>query len=68
MEKSQWDLKQFRLQKKKFSRLDDFAQKHKGTLTALLREYADSDRRKKKVRATSYFFFSFVTVHQAFIS
>ncbi|KAG7516997.1 hypothetical protein JOB18_046441 [Solea senegalensis] len=48
MEKSQWDLKQIRFQQKKISRLDDFVDTYKVTLKALLREYADSKRRKKK--------------------
>ncbi|XP_059190873.1 uncharacterized protein LOC131973047 [Centropristis striata] len=49
MEKSQWDLKQIRFQRKKMARLDDFVDAFKVTLKALLREYADSKRRKKKV-------------------
>ena len=51
MEKSQWDLKQIRFQRKKMTRLDDFVDTYKVTLKALLREYADSQRRKKKVRS-----------------
>ncbi|KAE8291902.1 hypothetical protein D5F01_LYC09263 [Larimichthys crocea] len=48
MEKSQWDLKQIRFQRKNMTRLDDFVDTYKVTLKALLREYADSQRRKKK--------------------
>lgn len=49
MEKSQWDLKLVRFEGKKMSRLDDFVTKYKSTQKALLREYADSKRIRKKV-------------------
>ncbi|CAL8406685.1 unnamed protein product [Arctogadus glacialis] len=48
MEKSQWDLKKVRLMSRRFSRMDDFVSIYKGSMDALLREYADSLKRKKK--------------------
>ena len=52
MEKSQWDLKQIHFQRKKMTRLDDFVDTYKVTFKALLREYANSQRKKKKVRSS----------------
>ncbi|XP_056266036.1 uncharacterized protein LOC130190575 isoform X2 [Pseudoliparis swirei] len=48
MEKSQWDLKKIRFQRRRLTRLDDFVHTSKTTLKALLREYSDSLKRKKK--------------------
>ncbi|XP_034058258.1 uncharacterized protein LOC117537216 [Gymnodraco acuticeps] len=48
MEKSQWDLKKIRFQRRRLTRLDDFVHTYKVTLSALLREYGDSLRRGKK--------------------
>ncbi|KAI4824300.1 hypothetical protein KUCAC02_012823 [Chaenocephalus aceratus] len=48
MEKSQWDLKKIRFQRRRLTRLDDFVHTYKVTLSALLREYGDSLKRGKK--------------------
>ncbi|XP_073705879.1 uncharacterized protein [Garra rufa] len=48
MEKSQWDLKQIRLQRKRFSRLDDFVRIYQKMHDALLLEYGDMERCRKK--------------------
>ncbi|XP_034071055.1 uncharacterized protein LOC117545407 [Gymnodraco acuticeps] len=48
MEKSKWDLKKIRFQRRRLTRLDDFVHTYKVTLSALLREYGDSLRRGKK--------------------
>ncbi|XP_034449678.1 uncharacterized protein LOC117766380 [Hippoglossus hippoglossus] len=48
MEKSQWDLKKIRFQRRRLTRLDDVVYTYKITLNALLREYSDSMKRKKK--------------------
>lgn len=55
MEKSQWDLKKIRFQRKRLTRLDDFAQTYKVMHNALLREYQDSLKRKNKVRYLTTF-------------
>ncbi|KAK0132619.1 hypothetical protein N1851_032487 [Merluccius polli] len=44
MEKSQWDLKRVRFQRRSFTRLDDFVHAYRSTHNALLREYKDSLR------------------------
>ena len=56
MEKSQWDLKKVRLMSRRFSRMDDFVSIYKGSMDALLREYADSLKRKKKQKVICYFY------------
>ncbi|XP_078812652.1 uncharacterized protein LOC110014006 isoform X2 [Oryzias latipes] len=48
MEKSQWDLKKIRFQRRQLTRLDDFVHNYKITLKGLLREYTDSLKRKRK--------------------
>ncbi|RXN38611.1 hypothetical protein ROHU_013910 [Labeo rohita] len=48
MEKSQWDLKQIRFQRKRLKRLDDFVQIYQKMHGALLVEYADVERCRKK--------------------
>ncbi|XP_059917513.1 uncharacterized protein LOC132464884 [Gadus macrocephalus] len=48
MEKSQWDLKKVRLQSRRFKRMDDFVAMHKVSTNALLREYADSLKKRRK--------------------
>ncbi|KAI4799875.1 hypothetical protein KUCAC02_016414 [Chaenocephalus aceratus] len=48
MEKSQWDLKKIRFQRRRLTRLDDFVHTYKVTVSALLREYGDSLERGKK--------------------
>ncbi|XP_032365949.1 uncharacterized protein LOC116684162 [Etheostoma spectabile] len=50
MEKSQWDLKKIRFQRRRLTRLDDFVYTYKITLNALLREYRDSLKTKKTHR------------------
>ncbi len=49
MEKSQWDLKRVRFQRRRLTRLDDFVHIYQISHNALLREFSDSTR-KKKVR------------------
>ena len=49
MEKSQWDLKSIRFQRRKVTRLDDFVQRYQEMHDALLREYSDTERVSKKV-------------------
>ncbi|KAI2646856.1 Inactive ubiquitin carboxyl-terminal hydrolase 50 [Labeo rohita] len=49
MEKSQWDLKRIRLQRRQFSRLDDFVRVYQKMHDALLFEYGDTERCRKKV-------------------
>jgi hypothetical protein len=56
MEKSQWDLKKVRLMSRRFSRMDDFVSIYKGSMDALLREYADSLKRKRKQKVICYFY------------
>uniref|UniRef100_A0AAV2IYT7 Ubiquitin-like protease family profile domain-containing protein n=1 Tax=Knipowitschia caucasica TaxID=637954 RepID=A0AAV2IYT7_KNICA len=48
MEKSQWDLKHLRLQRRRFTRLDDLVLRYKTMHDALLREYSDSKVISKK--------------------
>ncbi|TNN39837.1 hypothetical protein EYF80_049998 [Liparis tanakae] len=50
MEESQWDLKKICFQRRRLTRLDDFVHTYKTTLKALLREYSDSLKRKKKLQ------------------
>ncbi|XP_077103147.1 uncharacterized protein LOC143754414 [Siphateles boraxobius] len=49
MEKSQWDLKKIRFQRRRLKRLDDFVTIYKKMHDALLLEYADVERCRKKV-------------------
>lgn len=49
MEKSQWDLKKIRFQRRRLKRLDDFVSIYKKMHDALLLEYADVERCRKKV-------------------
>jgi len=49
MEKSQWDLKKIRFQRRRLTRLDDFVQIYQQSHNALLMEFSDSTR-KRKVR------------------
>ena len=55
MEKSQWDLKKVRLQGRRFKRMDDFVAMHKVSTNALLREYADSLKERRKQKVICYF-------------
>ncbi|XP_020557716.1 uncharacterized protein LOC105353816 isoform X2 [Oryzias latipes] len=48
MEKSQWDLKQIRFQRKSVSRLDDFVTVYQKMHDALLLEYADTELSRKR--------------------
>ncbi|RXN14389.1 hypothetical protein ROHU_028668 [Labeo rohita] len=48
MEKSQWDLKKIRFQRKRLKRLDDFVQIYQKMHDALLVQYADVERCRKK--------------------
>lgn len=48
MEKSQWDLKRIRLQRRQFTRLDDFVRVYQKMHDALLLEYGDMERSRKK--------------------
>ena len=56
MEKSQWDLKKVRLMSRRFSRMDDFVSIYKVSMDALLREYADSLKGKRKQKVICYFY------------
>lgn len=47
MEKSQWDLKKIRFQRRRLTRLDDFVQIYQHTHNALLKEFSDSTRKRK---------------------
>ncbi|CAL8258937.1 unnamed protein product [Arctogadus glacialis] len=51
MEKSQWDLKKIRLQSRRFKRMDDFVSMYKVSTNALLREYADSLKKRRKQKS-----------------
>ncbi|XP_028991434.2 uncharacterized protein LOC114846544 isoform X3 [Betta splendens] len=48
MEKSQWDLKRIRFQRRRLTRLDDFVVTYKMTLNGLLREFRDSLKGKQR--------------------
>ncbi|XP_030578943.1 uncharacterized protein LOC115775615 [Archocentrus centrarchus] len=48
MEKSQWDLKKIRFQKRRLTRLDDFVRIYQKMHDALLLEYADTEKTRKK--------------------
>ena len=61
MEKSQWDLKRIRFQRRRLTRLDDFVQTYQKTHDALIIEYQDRERTRKKVR--SIFCFVIVPDH-----
>ncbi|XP_056623672.1 uncharacterized protein LOC130436759 [Triplophysa dalaica] len=50
MEKSQWDLKHVRLQRRRLTRLDDFVHVYQATHYALLKEFSDSNHKKKTHR------------------
>ncbi|XP_039679701.1 uncharacterized protein LOC120573877 isoform X2 [Perca fluviatilis] len=50
MEKSQWDLKKIRFQRRRLTRLDDFVQIYQQTHNALLMEFSDSTRKRKTYR------------------
>ncbi len=54
MEKSQWDLKRIRLQRRQFTRLDDFVRVYQKMHDALLLEYGDMERSRKKVWDTCF--------------
>ncbi|KAF4118743.1 hypothetical protein G5714_000794 [Onychostoma macrolepis] len=54
MEKSQWDLKRIRLQRRQFTRLDDFLRVYQKMHDALLLEYGDMERSRKKVWDTCF--------------
>ncbi len=45
MEKSQWDLKKIRFQRKRLRRLDDFVQMYQKMHDALILEYQDVGRK-----------------------
>ncbi|KAF4114423.1 hypothetical protein G5714_004646 [Onychostoma macrolepis] len=47
MEKSQWDLKRVRFQRRRLTRLDDFVHIYQISHNALLKEFSDSTRKKK---------------------
>ncbi|XP_049324594.1 uncharacterized protein LOC125784832 isoform X1 [Astyanax mexicanus] len=49
MEKSQWDLKQIRFQRRRLTRLDDFVTTYQDTHIALLREFADVEKTRRRV-------------------
>ncbi|RXN32919.1 hypothetical protein ROHU_004440 [Labeo rohita] len=49
MEKSQWDLKKIRFQRRRLTRLDDFVHIYQHTHNALLMEFSDSVRKKKVI-------------------
>lgn len=49
MEKSQWDLKTIRFQRRRLTRMDDFVQIYQRMHDAQLREYEDTERSRKKV-------------------
>ncbi|KAL7870566.1 hypothetical protein SRHO_G00080630 [Serrasalmus rhombeus] len=48
MEKSQWDLKRIRFQRRRLTRLDDFVMTYQDTHIALLREFADAQCARRK--------------------
>lgn len=48
MEKSQWDLKKIRFQRRRVTRLDDFVQTYQKMHDALVLEHADTERCRKK--------------------
>ncbi|KAJ8353451.1 hypothetical protein SKAU_G00210180 [Synaphobranchus kaupii] len=48
MEKSQWDLKRIRFQRRRLTRLDDFVLTYQESRNALLREFYDTLRTAKK--------------------
>ncbi|KAF4098083.1 hypothetical protein G5714_022091 [Onychostoma macrolepis] len=50
MEKSQWDLKPVRFQRRRHTQLDDFVHIYQISHNALLREFSDSTRKKKTHR------------------
>lgn len=58
MEKSQWDLKKIRFQRRRLTRLDDFVQIYQRMHDAQLREYEDTERSRKKVR--KYFWYLYL--------
>jgi len=49
MEKSQWDLKKIRFQRRRLTRMDDYVQIYQRMHDAQLREYEDTERSRKKV-------------------
>ena len=49
MEKSQWDLKQIRFQRRRLTRRDDFVTAYQNTHIALLREFADVESTRRRV-------------------
>lgn len=55
MEKSQWDLKRIRFQRRRLTRLDDFVHIYQKMHDALLLEYGDKERSRKKVCITLLF-------------
>ncbi|XP_042073087.1 protein mono-ADP-ribosyltransferase PARP9-like isoform X1 [Haplochromis burtoni] len=48
MEKSQWDLKRIRFERRRLTRLDDFVQIYQRKHDALLREYGDVGKKRRK--------------------
>ncbi|CAI5668374.1 unnamed protein product [Oreochromis niloticus] len=48
MEKSQWDLKRIRFERRRLTRLDDFVQIYQRKHDALLREYGDVGKKRMK--------------------
>ncbi|KAG1933868.1 gag-pol fusion protein [Pimephales promelas] len=48
MEKSQWDLKKIRFQRRRLTRMDDYVQIYQRMHDAQLREYEDTERSRKK--------------------
>ncbi|KAL7839365.1 hypothetical protein SRHO_G00260230 [Serrasalmus rhombeus] len=48
MEKSQWDLKRIRFQRRRLTRLDDFVMTYQDPHIALLREFADAQCARRK--------------------
>ncbi len=61
MEKSQWDLKKIRFQRKRLRRLDDFVQIYQKMHDALILEYKDVERCSKKVWNTFCFLLLLLT-------
>uniref|UniRef100_A0A3Q0R841 Macro domain-containing protein n=1 Tax=Amphilophus citrinellus TaxID=61819 RepID=A0A3Q0R841_AMPCI len=49
MEKSQWDLKKIRFQRRRLTRLDDFVDVYQQMHDAVIREYRDVEKSRKKV-------------------
>ena len=64
MEKSQWDLKRIRFQRRRLTRLDDFVQTYQNMHDALIIEYQDGERTRKKVRSI----FCFCNCARSYIS